>query len=201
MNVSRTLAAGLILVMTALPAAAEKLSLSAISQYLNAMKTATGEFTQINDDGTISTGKIFIKRPGRVRFEYNPPDRTLVVANGAYVGVVDGKSTENVDAYPLRRTPLSIILARNVDLGRARMVVGHTSDANSTTVVAQDPEHPEYGSIELVFTGNPVELRQWVINDNAGSRTTVVLGELTKGGSFKEEIFALPKGAVIRQDK
>ncbi|WP_306113226.1 MULTISPECIES: outer membrane lipoprotein carrier protein LolA [unclassified Roseovarius] len=201
MNVSRTLAAGLILVITALPAAAEKLSLSAISQYLNAMKTATGEFTQINDDGTISTGKIFIKRPGRVRFEYNPPDRTLVVANGAYVGVVDGKSTENVDAYPLRRTPLSIILARNVDLGRARMVVGHTSDANSTTVVAQDPEHPEYGSIELVFTGNPVELRQWVINDNAGSRTTVVLGELTKGGSFKEEIFALPKGAVIRQDK
>ncbi len=201
MNVSRTLAAGLILAMTALPAAAEKLSLAAISQYLNAMKTATGEFTQINDDGTISTGKIFIKRPGRVRFEYNPPDRTLVVANGAYVGVVDGKSTENVDAYPLRRTPLSIILARNVDLGRARMVVGHTSDDKSTTVVAQDPEHPEYGSIELVFTGNPVELRQWVINDNAGSRTTVVLGELTKGGRFKEEIFALPKGAVIQQDK
>lgn len=201
MNVSRTLAAGLILAMTTLPAAAEKLSLAAISQYLNAMKTATGEFTQINDDGTISTGKIFIKRPGRVRFEYNPPDRTLVVANGAYVGVVDGKSTENVDAYPLRRTPLSIILARNVDLGRARMVVGHTSDDKSTTVVAQDPEHPEYGSIELVFTGNPVELRQWVINDNAGSRTTVVLGELTKGGRFKEEIFALPKGAVIQQDK
>ena len=201
MNVSRFLAPGLIVLMTALPAAAEKLSLPAISQYLNAMKSATGEFTQINDDGTISTGKIFIKRPGRVRFEYNPPDRTLVVANGAYVGVVDGKSTENVDAYPLRRTPLSIILARNVDLGRARMVVGHTSDANSTTVVAQDPEHPEYGSIELVFTGNPVELHQWVINDNAGSRTTVVLGELTKGGSFKEEIFALPKGAVIRQDK
>lgn len=201
MNVPRTLAAGLILAMTALPAAAEKLSLAAISQYLNAMKTATGEFTQINDDGTISTGKIFIKRPGRVRFEYNPPDRTLVVANGAYVGVVDGKSTENVDAYPLRRTPLSIILARNVDLGRARMVVGHTSDDKSTTVVAQDPEHPEYGSIELVFTGNPVELRQWVINDNAGSRTTVVLGELTKGGRFKEEIFALPKGAVIQQDK
>ena len=201
MKISRTLAAGLILAMTTLPAAAEKLSLAAISQYLNAMKTATGEFTQINDDGTISTGKIFIKRPGRVRFEYNPPDRTLVVANGAYVGVVDGKSTENVDAYPLRRTPLSIILARNVDLGRARMVVGHTSDDKSTTVVAQDPEHPEYGSIELVFTGNPVELRQWVINDNAGSRTTVVLGELTKGGRFKEEIFALPKGAVIQQDK
>lgn len=201
MNVSRTLAAGLIVVMTALPAAAEKLSLPAISQYLNAMKSATGEFTQINDDGTISTGQIFIKRPGRVRFEYNPPDRTLVVSDGVHVGIADAKSNQKAEAYPLRRTPLSIILARNVDLSRARMVVGHTSDGKSTTIVAQDPDHPEYGSIELVFTGNPVELRQWVINDNAGSRTTVVLGELAKGGRFKDEIFALPKGAVIRQDK
>ncbi|MEO3413512.1 outer membrane lipoprotein carrier protein LolA [Roseovarius sp. CAU 1744] len=201
MNVSRILAAGVITVMAALPAAAEKLSLPAISQYLNAMKTASGEFTQINDDGTISTGKIYIKRPGRVRFEYNPPDRTLVVSDGVHVGIADAKSNQKAEAYPLRRTPLSIILARDVNLSRARMVVGHTSDGTSTTIVAQDPEHPEYGSIELVFTGSPIELRQWVINDNAGSRTTVVLGELTKGGRFKDEIFALPKGAVIRQDK
>lgn len=201
MNISRILTAGVLVVMTALPAAAEKLSLAALSQYLNGLTTASGEFTQINDDGTISTGQIFIKRPGRVRFEYNPPDNTLVVADGVYVGIADAKSNQRAEAYPLRRTPLSIILARDVDLRRARMVVGHTSDGKTTTVTAQDPAHPEYGSIELVFTGNPVELRQWVINDNAGSRTTVVLGELTKGGKFSDDRFALPKGAVIRQDK
>ncbi len=201
MKISRTLTVGLIVMMTSLPVAAEKLSLRAISQYLNGMQTATGEFTQINDDGTISTGQIFIKRPGRVRFEYNPPDRTLVVSDGAHVGIADAKSNQRAEAYPLRRTPLSIILARNVDLSRARMVVGHTSDDKTTTVVAQDPDHPEYGNIELVFTGSPVELRQWVINDNAGSRTTVVLGELTKGGRLKDEIFTLPEGAFIRQDK
>ncbi len=201
MKVARILATGLVVAMTALPAMAEKLSLPTLSQYLNAMTSATGEFTQINDDGTISTGRIFIKRPGRVRFEYNPPDRTLVVSDGVHVGIADAKSNQRAEAYPLRRTPLSIILARNVDLGRARMVVGHTSDDKSTTIVAQDPDHPEYGSIELVFTGNPVELRQWVINDNAGSRTTVVLGELTKGVQIKDERFELPKGAVIRQDK
>ncbi len=198
---SRTLAAGLIVFLGALPATAEKLSLATLSHYLNAMKSATGEFTQINDDGTISTGKIFIKRPGRVRFEYNPPDRTLVVSDGVHVGIADAKSNQKAEAYPLRRTPLSIILARNVDLGRARMVVAHTSDAKTTTVVAQDPDHPEYGSIELVFTGAPVELRQWVVNDNAGSRTTVVLGDLKKGVRLKDSIFALPKGAVIQPDK
>ena len=186
MKVSRFLAAGLIMAVTALPAAAEKLSLPAISQYLNAMKTATGEFTQINDDGTISTGKIFIKRPGRVRFEYNPPEWTLVVSDGVHVGIVDAKSNQKSEAYPLSRTPLSIILARKVNLSQARMVTGHKSDGKTTTVTAQDPKHPEYGSIELVFTGNPVELRQWVINDNAGSRTTVILGALTKGARQRE---------------
>ncbi len=200
MKLQKILAAGLVLALTALPAAAEKLSLPAISKYLNGLRTATGEFTQINDDGTISTGQIYIKRPGRVRFEYNPPERTLVVSDGVHVGIVDAKSNQKSEAYPLSRTPLSIILARNVDLSRARMVTGHASDGKTTTVTAQDPDNPEYGSIELVFTGSPVELRQWVINDNAGSRTTVILGELTKGGRFKNEIFALPEGAIIQRD-
>ena len=67
--------------------------------------------------------------------------------------------------------------------------VGYKSDGKSTTVKAQDPEHPEYGNIELVFTANPVELRQWVINDDSGSSTTVVLGELAKGGSLPNALF------------
>ena len=78
--------------LLATPAMAQKLSLNEISQYLNSFSSATGEFTQINDDGTISTGQIYIKRPGRVRFEYNPPEQTLVVADGDTVGIMDPKS-------------------------------------------------------------------------------------------------------------
>lgn len=188
----RILLATVLAVTMALPAAAEKLSLGQISSYLNGFQTATGEFTQINDDGTISTGNIFIKRPGRVRFEYNPPEQILVVADGSLVGIVDGKSNTGTEAYPLHRTPLKIILARNVDLSRERMVTGHVSDGTTTTVQAQDPEHPEYGSIELVFTGNPVELRQWVINDSGGGRTTVVLGDLKTGVRLAKEAFVIP---------
>ncbi|MEP4194473.1 MAG: outer membrane lipoprotein carrier protein LolA [Aliishimia sp.] len=175
--------------MLALPAAAEKLPLASISKYLNAMKTAQGEFTQINDNGTISTGQIYIKRPGKVRFEYNPPESTLVVANANTVVIVDGKSNTRPETYPLNRTPLSLILARNVDLGQAKMVTGHSYDGTATKVVAQDPKNPEYGNIELLFTGNPVELRQWVINDGNGSQTTVVLGELAKGGALPNRLF------------
>jgi hypothetical protein len=69
------------------------------------------------------------------------------------------------------------------------MVVGHTADGTSTRVRAQDPEHPEYGSIELVFTDNPVELRQWIITDDLGAQTTVILGELKKGGNLGARLF------------
>ena len=69
------------------------------------------------------------------------------------------------------------------------MVVGHTEDGTSTRVRAQDPEHPEYGSIELVFTDNPVELRQWVITDDLGAQTTVILGEMKKGGNLGTRLF------------
>jgi len=189
-------------VAMALPAAAEKLSLAAISGYLNGMQTAQGAFTQINDDGTISTGRIYIKRPGRVRFEYDPPEATLVVADGDTVGIVDPKSNTGPEAYPLHRTPLKIILARNVDLTRERMVTGHASDGKSTTIRAQDPDNPEYGSIDLVFTADPVELRQWVINDSGGGRTTLVLGNLETGVQLANERFVIPgKGSVQRQDK
>lgn len=198
MKIWTILPAAAIVLATALPAAAEKISLNALSKYLNDLRTAKGAFTQVNDDGTISTGTIYIKRPGRIRFEYNPPEQALVLASGGSVVIFDPKTNEPPESYPLARTPLSIILDRNVNLNRARMVVGHTADDKSTTVTAQDPEHPEYGNIQLVFTANPVELRQWVINDDAGSRTTVILGELNKNAQMNNSLFnpetALPKG-------
>ncbi|HKL64584.1 MAG TPA: outer membrane lipoprotein carrier protein LolA [Roseovarius sp.] len=175
----------------ALPAAAEKLSLGEISAYLDDLRTAQGQFTQVNADGSISTGRILLKRPGRVRFEYDPPGEALVVADGDTVGIVDPRSNEK-QGYPLHRTPLKIILARDVDLTRERMVVGHAGDGVTTTVRAQDPAHPEYGSIDLVFTADPVELRQWVINDGQGSSTTVILGDLQRDVRLADEQFVIP---------
>lgn len=172
-----------------LPAAAEKIPLGTISDYLNSLTTVETDFTQVNSDGSISTGKIYIRRPGRVRFEYAPPDRSLVIAGGQQVAVFDAKSNQPPEQYPLKRTPLNLILAENIDLSRARMVVGHTEDGTSTRVRAQDPETPEYGTIELVFTSNPVELRQWIITDDLGQQTTVVLGELKKGGNMGARLF------------
>ncbi len=189
MNMIRLLLAPLLFLALALPASAAKLSLAELSAYLNAMTSAEAEFTQINDDGTISTGKIFIKRPGRMRFDYNPPEYSRVIAGSGEVAVFDSKSNTAAERFPLASTPLAIILKPTVNLGQARMVVAHTADATTTTVTAQDPDHPEYGNIQLVFTGNPVELRQWIVTDASGQTTTVILGELKKGGNMSPRMF------------
>jgi outer membrane lipoprotein-sorting protein len=181
-----------------LPVAAEKIPLGTISDYLNGLTTVESDFTQINSDGTISTGKIYIRRPGRVRFEYAPPDRSLVIAGGQQVAIFDAKSNQPPEQYPLKRTPLNLILADDIDLSRAKMVVGHSEDGTSTRVRAQDPENPEYGSIELVFTANPVELRQWVITDDLGAQTTVVLGEMRKGGQLSARLFDITAETAAR---
>ena len=170
-------------------ALADQLPLNDISQYLNDMKTAEAKFTQLNDDGTISEGKLYIQRPGKMRFEYDPPNEAVVMATNNTVIVFDPKSNQQAEKYPLRRTPLSIILARRVDLGQARMVVDHSYDGTATTVTAQDPENPEYGNIQLNFTGNPVELRQWIVNDANGGQTTVILGDLKTGGRLPSSLF------------
>lgn len=172
------------LVFAAVPAVAQQLSLNQVSGYLNALQTAQGGFTQINADGTLSTGQIYIKRPGRIRFEYDAPDNSLVMAGGGQVAIFDPKSNNGPDRYPLNQTPLKIILERNVNLGAARMVTGHTSDGTQTTVTAQDPEHPEYGNIQMVFTANPIELRQWIVTDDVGSQTTVILNDLVPGAAI-----------------
>src|SRR5690606_21704284 len=93
------------------------------------------------------------------------------------------------ERYPLNQTPLNIILERNVDLARRGMVTGHVSDGTTTSVTAQDPAHPEYGSIQLVFTADPVELRQWVVRDDGGSETVVILNDVRTGGSISDRQF------------
>lgn len=179
------------LVLTAAsPALADAVPLRDLSRYLNDIETAQGTFTQINADGSVDTGDIYLHRPGRVRFEYDGDD-LLVIAGGQQVAIFDGRSNARPEQYPLDETPLNLILARNVDLGRSGMVTRHSFDDTSTRVLAQDPDRPEIGTIEMVFTGDPVQLRQWIITDGNGGVTAVVLGGLEEGMRLSSRLFSI----------
>lgn len=165
------------------------IALAEISSYFNSFTTARADFTQINADGSRASGRIMIHRPGRVRFEYDPPERSLVLASGGQVAIFDGRSNQLPTQYPLRRTPLNLILAREVDLTRDRMVVGHFAESDLTSVVVQDPEHPHYGSLRLMFSADPIALRQWVITDETRAQTTMILGDLEKSVPMSAQLF------------
>lgn len=191
--------APLALLPLARPALAEKVPLAELSAYINGIKTAVSDFTQVNPDGSVSTGRLWLRRPNRMRFEYAPPDRNLVLASAGSVAIFDAKSNEPPEQYPLRRTPLHLILGNNVNLGRAKMVKGHGTAGKDTVVRAQDPEHPEYGYIDLIFAPDPVALKSWVLTDDSGAQTTVILENLTVGADLGRVNFDIDTEAERRK--
>jgi outer membrane lipoprotein-sorting protein len=193
------LIAALALMLAALPLRAEPIPLTVLSDYLEGLGSATATFTQVSADGAISTGTLYIRRPGRARFEYDG-DSGLVIAGGGQVAIFDPISNVPPEQFPLRRTPLNLILARDVDLGGAAQVVAHAGTPAQTSVLTQDPRNPELGTLELIFTGDPVELRQWVITDEAGSQTTVILGPLERSESLPNGLFNIPQEMDRRQN-
>lgn len=169
-----------LLSLLALPAWAEKLPLSTLSAYINTISADKARFKQINGDGSRSSGTLYLKRPGRARFEYDAPfDETLVLASAGKVAIYDGRASGRPEQYPLKRTPLNLILARKVNLERTRMVTGHGEENGRTIVAAQDPDHPEYGKIYLYFDNSPLRLSEWLIVSDTGEKTKVILEPFT----------------------
>lgn len=174
-----------------LSAWAEEVSLDKLSSYINSLKNVEARFVQVNADGSIANGRIILQRPGRARFEYDPPDKNLVLASGSMVAIFDAKSNQPPEQYPLARTPLNLILAPKVDLSTAKMVVDHGEFEGATHVLAQDPKHPDYGTIELIFNEDPVALTAWIITDDIGNQTTVKLQGLQPGADYPPSLFSI----------
>ncbi|ABG29772.1 outer membrane lipoprotein carrier protein, putative [Roseobacter denitrificans OCh 114] len=170
-------------------AAAEQLKLAEISAYLNSLETLKGTFRQINDDGSVSTGQLYIRRPGRMRFEYDPPEQALVIAAASAVVIIDRKSNQPSETYPLSRTPLSLLLGRDIDLTRAAMVRNARFDGTATIVTAEDPDNLENGFLEMYFTDQPTRLEQWVIHDASGAQTRVILDAFETGMELPNSLF------------
>ncbi len=185
-------AAALVVAATA-PAsfAQDARELARISAYLNSVTTLVGDFVQVDPDGILSEGQFYMSRPGRIRFEYSEPNPALVVADGFWVGIVD-KRYGNVDRYPLGETPLNLILKENVNLGAEGAVQAIEQSDGQLRVRAVDPDHPERGSITMIFGANPLELRQWIVDDAQGGSTTVALSETRSNVDIKNSQFVIP---------
>ena len=181
----------------------QRADLARVNTYLNQLDRLQAGFMQIAPDGAVSRGKFFLNRPGRMRFEYAPPEELLIIADGTSVAVREGADAM-IDRYPIGSTPLSPILADKVTLGSEREVVAVKRDTGLLRVKLRDPKAPEKGEITLTFLdrgGENIELRQWVVIDAQGLTTQIGLSDIRAAGPLDPKLFILLDPAPGTQNK
>ena len=186
--------------MAALPAlAAEPIKLSpeqqaavaAISDYLNSFKTLQGEFTQISPKGNMSQGVFYIAKPGKMRFEYAPPNPFLIVSDGTWLTIKNVKK-EKGDQFPLSQTPLRLVLGDKVDIGRDTNIIDFQDQDGMTTVTVEDKKNTlGSGQLTLVYDQARKALQQWIVTDGKGRKTTVSLENLQAGIEPDPKLFVV----------
>ena len=187
-------------VVAALPAAAaEPLKLSpeqqtavdAISDYLNSFKTLQGEFTQISPKGNMSQGVFYIAKPGKMRFEYAPPNPFLIVSDGTWLTIKNVKK-EKGDQFPLSQTPLRLVLGDKVDIVKDTSVLDYQEQDGILTVTVEDKKNTlGSGQLTLVFDQTRKVLQQWIVTDGKGRKTTVSLENLQAGIEPDPKLFVV----------
>lgn len=156
--------------------------------YLEATKSARGRFVQTDARGNVSPGTFFLQRPGRARFDYDPPARVIMSSDGQVVSVWNQR-LKTFQSYPLGMTPLGIFLAKEIRLDRGVKVVRVDHLADGFTVVARDSHHQAEGQIALTFSDNPVRLGGWTITDAQGLPTRVTLTDFAPTAPFDPSYF------------
>jgi outer membrane lipoprotein-sorting protein len=149
-----------------------------ISLYLSSIRQLHGNFVQVGPDGSKSEGEFFLQKPGKVRFDYNPPSPIELIADGSSVVVRDRKLATQ-DLYPLSQTPLRFLLSDRIDLMHETNLVGVYADDVFVTVVIE--ENQVLGGthrVMLMFGAKDYQLRQWTVTDPQGYDTTVAVYNL-----------------------
>lgn len=148
------------------------------SAYLDDARVLTADFVQVGPDGTRSEGQLYVVRPGKMLFQYNPPQRLEIVADGRSVAVRDQKLGTQ-DLYFIAQTPLKFLLADHIDLARDTKVKHVESDDNAATIEIEDKA--TFGGtaeIKLVFDPTSFALKQWTVLDAQGFQTVVTLFDI-----------------------
>ncbi|MBJ6128047.1 outer-membrane lipoprotein carrier protein LolA [Microvirga splendida] len=161
------------------------------------LSTMVADFTQVGGDGRRQGGTLYLQRPGKVRFEYDPPATLQVIADGRSVAVRDRKLATQ-DLYSISQTPLKFLLRERVNLGQDIKITGITNDGNSVRINLEDSSTLGGTSrITLYFDPQVENLNQWRIVDAQGFQTMVVLGKAERGRRIDQDLFKIQYEAII----
>jgi outer membrane lipoprotein-sorting protein len=173
---------------------------SSVNDYLNSFDNLEGYFVQTGPSGKFTSGRFFMSRPGRVRFEYEPPSPLRIVADGSWVSI-ENRKLKTSEHYPLRTTPLKIILGKNINLLKSADVTLAFRDENRITVTLHDHGIIDNGQITLVFQTEDMVLKEWIVIDAQGLQTRVSVSELVTGIQRSRKLFFIKKPDFPESDR
>ena len=174
--------------------------LEAAAEGLERIQNLQAKFTQVAPSGTMTTGRMFLSRPGRLRFEYDAPTPTVIVATGGLVYIHDS-DLDTTDSYPVGQTPLRFLLRKELDLDAAQVLSVHQGEHGlKITLVAKDQELQ--GNLALVFDPETLMLEGWSFVDPNREVTLVDLDDVEEVKRLPGNLFRIPEagGTYLRDN-
>jgi len=160
-----------------------------INAYFNSITNLQGGFEQVDATNKRSTGRFYVQRPGKIRFDYAPPSGLRIVADGSSLAIEDAE-LKTVEKYPIQSTPFRLLLSEAVDLGRDARIVGVESQEGTLAISLEDKSGDAAGSIRLLFDSAPeLQLKQWMITDAQGLTTQVTVTDVVSGRKVAADFF------------
>jgi len=183
-----TVAAGAIAPARAALSPDDKALVDKAAAYLESLNQDKGRFTQTDPHGNVSQGELYLKRPGMIRFQYDPPSRLVVVSDGKRVKVADPR-LKTVNSYPLSATPLSVFLSQHIRLDRGVVVDQVIRTTYGFEIVAHQGKLRD-GTLAMVFAEKPtMRLMEWTVQDAQGGRTRVQVPDLQPTQGLSDLLF------------
>jgi outer membrane lipoprotein-sorting protein len=165
-----------------------------INAYFNGITNLQGSFEQVDATNKRSTGRFYVQRPGKIRFDYAPPSGLRIVADGSSLAIEDS-DLRTVEKYPIQSTPFRLLLSDNVDLARDSRIDGVESQEGTLSISLEDKSGDAAGSIRLVFdSGSELQLKQWLITDAQGLTTRVNVTDIVSGRKVATDFFTSKDG-------
>ena len=169
----------------------QKAQAAKVSNYLSSLQTVIGNFVQVGPDGTKTKGQFFIQKPGKLRFEYDPPSPIAIIADGSSLAVRDRKLATQ-DIYPLSQTPLRFLLSDRIDLLKDTNVVNVTADDVFVSVTIEEKQALIGTSRLMLMVGTKDgQLKQWTVTDPQGYDTTVAVYNLDSSKKVDPGLFKI----------
>ncbi len=164
-------------------------NLQKIENYLNNIKSLEATFVQMASNGASAEGKLFIKKPNKIRMEYAEPTNVLIVGDGNYI-IYNDPDLDQVTHIDYNDIPASMILSNDVKIdGKKIKVSDFYQDSGSTSITLDYAEKGNLGPITLVFSNSPMELKQWKIVDPQSVEVSVSLYETKKDEDIDDDVF------------